>query len=376
MRLKTMRISDSPALTPGLLLGRAREPFTSFAARGGVKKYLFYAYGRIALLDGLRILACGKDDNVLVPAYICDVAVEPFYELGIKVRFYRVLTSLQPDIADVRRKIDQKTRAILTVNYFGFPQELTEIQGICRERGLALIEDNAHGFLSRKGGRLLGTFGDIGFSSIWKLLPVPNGAALFLNSDGLVEKAQNLAEIQTSQERFRSAGTGRYLLSSALTCLELRCRFPSQLFRGAYQKFHPAGERDSQKEYENAKVRMPGLSLKVLGKANFDEIIRKRRDNYRFWLDRLGKRPGISPVSNDLPEGVCPQVFPVVVDDADGFEQTMLSRGIYVSRWPYLPREIRDNQEFHMANFLSRHLLVLPVHQGLGRNQLEKAMRD
>jgi len=158
-------ITRDALLTFSLLLRRSRgQGISSLLNRSEVKGCLFYSYGRIALLDGLRILGCEEGSNVLLPSYICGVAVEPFREMGIETRFYAVSLDLQPDLIDIKNRIDEKTKGILVVNYFGFPQNLGEIQDICRKHRLYLIEDNAHGLLSQRNSRLLGTFGDIGFS--------------------------------------------------------------------------------------------------------------------------------------------------------------------------------------------------------------------
>lgn len=369
-----MRITDSPVLTPGLLFGRTgRGALPAYLNGGGVGERYLYAYGRIALRDGLEILGCGRGDSVLLPSYICDVAVEPFYELGIKVRFYRVLSNLQPDIADIGRKIDQKTKAILAVNYFGFPQGLAELQGICQEHGIALIEDNAHGLLSRKDSRLLGTFGDIGFSSIWKVLPVPNGALLLLNNGELARKAQQLPHLRAARDGFRDAGINKYLIGSLLDYAELRCKCPSQYLRHVYQKVSSQGERSSYRDYRNARVKVSGLSLEIMKRVNPEEVVSKRRENYGFWRDRLGGRPGVTVIFESLPEGVCPLAFPVMADDAAGLASMMLASGIPANHWPYLPGEIKGNREYAAANLLAEHLLLLPVHQGLSRTHLVRA---
>lgn len=369
-----MLIRGSPHLTPWLFLKKKEGKLFQWIERHGVKDYLFFGYGRIALLAGLKILGYGKGGNVLLPAYICDVTAEPFYELGVEVRFYEVLENLQPDIADVKRRIDQKTKTILAVNYFGFPQRLDEIQGVCRERGLALIEDNAHGFLSKQGSRLLGTFGDIGFASIWKALPVANGAVLYINNERLLQKQQDCLG-QDTEGYLRAASSRKYILSSILAYLEAQYKFPSQYFRNAYNKFASGAERNSTQDYQRAKVRISGLSVEVMKRVEPEEVISKRRGNYRFWLDKLEGKGGISIIFKNLPEGVCPQVFPIIAEDAENLEAKLLSKGVYVDHWPWLPREVEDNKEYPTANFLAKHLLVLPVHQNTDVNCLERATR-
>ena len=369
-----MLIRGSPFLTPGLFVKKKERKLFEWMKQHGVKGYSLFGYGRIALLDGLKILDYGKDDNVLLPSYICDVTTEPFYELGIQTRFYKVLTNLQPDIADIKTKINRKTKAILFVNYFGFPQRLVEIQNLCKEYGIALIEDNAHGFLSRKNSHLLGTFGDIGFSSIWKVLPVPNGAVLFINNEQLIEKLGGLSQMGAFGRDFRRSSPYIYILSSLLAYLEARYKFPSQYFRNIYYQFSSKAERDSTQDYQKAKVRISGLSLKVLRRADPEEVVSKRRENYKFWLDRLHRKGEVTVIFEDLPDRVCPQVFPIIAYNVDSLEEKLLSRGIYVYRWPWLPKEVRGNKEYSTANFLAKHLLALPVHQSTAPDHLEKAI--
>lgn len=370
-----MQIRGVPHLTPGLFLKKEEGSLSAWLEQHGVKSCSLFGYGRIALLYGLKLLDYGRDNNVLLPAYICDITAEPFYELGIQTRFYRVLTNLQPDITDIKTRIDRKTKAIMVVNYFGFPQRLDEIQNICKEHGLTLIEDNAHGFLSRKNSQLLGTFGDIGFSSIWKVLPAPNGAALFVNNEQLIKKSQELSQIEASREDFRQAIPYKYILSSLLSYLEARYKFPSRYFRNAYNKFSVKEERDVVQDYQRTKARISGLSLKVLHRMNPEEVISRRRANYKFWSDRLGGKRGVTVIFKDLAEGVCPQLFPIIADDVDGLAEKLLSKGIYVDHWPWLPREVEDNREYATANSITEHLLVLPVHQNTDPHHLEKATR-
>ena len=68
-----MLINGSPHLTPGLFLKKKERKLFEWMEQYGVKNYSLSGYGRIALLDGLKILDCTKGDNVLLPSYICDV---------------------------------------------------------------------------------------------------------------------------------------------------------------------------------------------------------------------------------------------------------------------------------------------------------------
>jgi hypothetical protein len=99
----------------------------------------------------------------------------------------------------------------------------------------------------------------------------------------------------------------------------------------------------------------------------------QRRENYDFWLDRAYMRKDMHSIFKDLSEGVCPQYFPVIVEEVESFLQEMLHKGIPAYRWPPLPKEIGGNSEYPTANFLAEHLVVLPVHQSVGRDYLASA---
>jgi len=373
---RSIRITRDALLTFSLLLRRSRgQGISSLLNRSEVKGYLFYSYGRIALLDGLRILGCEEGSNVLLPSYICGVAVEPFHEMGIEARFYAVSLNLQPDIIDIKNRIDEKTKGILVVNYFGFPQNLEEIQNICRKHRLYLIEDNAHGLLSQRNSRLLGTFGDIGFSSIAKILPVPNGALLFVNNEELMDSKGNIPRASVSQNQLPQMSRKSlyiYILNSLLSNLELHYRFRAEFIRDTYRKLSPEVERDTSRLFQDSKVRISGVSLRIVKNINLEDVCRKRRENYSFWLSRMRDRKDVHIVFEDLPEGVCPQHFPVITKEVERFSQEMLDKGIPAYHWPPLPEVIRDNLEYPTANFLAKHLLTLPVHQSLDQDCLER----
>ena len=82
--------------------------------------------------------------------------------LGYEVRFVdcenRTL-GLDPDqLADA---ISDRTQAVIATHLYGVPCRIDEIEAICKDRGLKLIEDCAHCFGAAVGGRKVGTFGDV-----------------------------------------------------------------------------------------------------------------------------------------------------------------------------------------------------------------------
>lgn len=65
------------------------------------------------------------------------------------------------DPKDVAQKITPKTKAIIAVSLYGLSPDMDPIMMLAREKGIAVIEDNAQAVLSYYKGKLVGTMGDI-----------------------------------------------------------------------------------------------------------------------------------------------------------------------------------------------------------------------
>ena len=64
------------------------------------------------------------------------------------------------DPVGLEKKITSRTRAVIVQHTFGIPAPLDEIQKICKQHNLILIEDCAHSLGAEYNGKLLGTSGD------------------------------------------------------------------------------------------------------------------------------------------------------------------------------------------------------------------------
>jgi hypothetical protein len=59
--------------------------------------------GRAAIGWLVEALGLGPGDRALLPAYVCDAAVDAFLVRGVATDFYRVGLDLRPDGADAGR---------------------------------------------------------------------------------------------------------------------------------------------------------------------------------------------------------------------------------------------------------------------------------
>jgi perosamine synthetase len=100
--------------------------------------------------------------------------------------------TLSLDMADVRRKITSRTRAIIPVHYSGRPVDMDALKEIAGD--IPIIEDCAHATGARYKGRSVGSIGDIGCFSFHavKNLAMGDGGALTLNHEERMQRCKRL----------------------------------------------------------------------------------------------------------------------------------------------------------------------------------------
>ena len=388
--------SSSPRLTPRAVVGRRRsEGIRSYLAEHGASRYAFYGYGKVAMRDGLDLLLEERPEatNVVLPAYLPHGIIEPFREVGLEPRYYRCDRNLRPNLDDVERLFDEGSLAVMLTHYFGHPQPTGDVEAmrtLCEEYDAFLIDDNAHSPLSTtENGRLLGTLGDIGITSLRKMLPIPNGALFYLSNEALPREGLSRLGIRerydTGDYRYLARSLGRsvsdypgvqQVLSAARWLRSRRSRRSRRLrpSRPAVDRepTDDGDEEDPREIYENAKEPMSRLAYRVVERVDPLHVIAARRANYRVWDRAVRDLAGIDPVFPELPDGVCPQYYAVFVDDPDDLGPL---DGIGTP-WPPLPREIEGSEEFETENYLATHLYTLPVHQGLDLKGMGELKRN
>jgi perosamine synthetase len=93
--------------------------------------------------------------------------------------------TLNIDPAALEAAITERTKAVVTVDMFGFPCELDEIRAICERRELVLIEDAAEALGAEYKGRPIGSQGVSGVFGFYpnKQLATGEGGIVFTHSE-------------------------------------------------------------------------------------------------------------------------------------------------------------------------------------------------
>lgn len=308
----------------------------------------FFAYGRHALLEAFVLAGVGKGDVVLLPEYICRETLSAVNSLGARAEYYPVGLdfglSISPDSLP-------KSRVILAINYFGFPQDLTQFAAYCSKVGATLIEDNAHGFLSRdKDGVYLGTRGDVGVFSLRKSIPLVNGSAIVVNHPGRISPLpQQLPFMNYAESRiFRIKKFLRLLPGWNMTGLLyalIRLDREIRRFRTGSDYVKSGGESELDLPGDSEPGSNLLQSLKLL---DVDCEISRRRRLYLGLQKLVGDYGGVS-VFSQLPEHVVPYGFPFRAppDRIEEIRTELKKHFIDCYLWPELPSEIEQKAVEH-----------------------------
>jgi len=139
----------------------------NFADYFGVRHAVTFNSATSALHGTISAAKIGPGEEVIVPpttmsatatCVIMQNAVPVFAD--IEVETY----GLDPEA--VEQAITPRTRAILTVNLFGHPSRLDDLESIARKHDLVLIEDNSQSPGTLCNGRMTGTIGQMGVQSL------------------------------------------------------------------------------------------------------------------------------------------------------------------------------------------------------------------
>lgn len=96
--------------------------------------------------------------------------------------------NIDPD--DIRKKITNKTKAIIVVHFTGQPCELDEIHEIARKNNLVVIEDAAHALGAKYKGQMIGSISDLTTFSFHpvKHITTGEGGMITTNNEDLYKK--------------------------------------------------------------------------------------------------------------------------------------------------------------------------------------------
>lgn len=163
----------------------------------------------------LRMFDLNDGDEVLSTPLTCFATNAPILANRLKIKWVDVdPNTCNIDLEDLKRKITEKTKAVVFVHWAGSPVDLDKIEDIKKyakhEYGvdLKILEDCAHSFGAVYKGKKIGTHGNYCVFSLQaiKHLTTADGGLIFLPDEKSYERAKLLRWYGISREKRSGKG--------------------------------------------------------------------------------------------------------------------------------------------------------------------------
>jgi perosamine synthetase len=322
---------------------------------------IFTKNGRGAIAIAGEALKCEGENIILIPAYHCPALVEPFIWLDYKVKFYPVNPDLSVDINAFKSLLAKGgvTHCVL-IRYFGFEQNVDEVERMLKQTDISIIEDCAHAFFAFQNNILIkGTGSDAQICSINKLLPSIDGGALYMPKHNLrtLYPRRWISEIKGV---LHTLGISQRLLKFKKTNTNSTPATPSPVEATEFRYFLPD-------EKYSASYRHTKWLAKY---SQLNKIKQLRRDNFTYLTSKLKNCKAGKPLYTELKANEVPYVLPFLLNDVEYFKALRM-KGIQVLRW----EEIAESNCSVSANYRAR-LIQLPCHHQMSEAEMNRLIQS
>lgn len=336
-------VLDSVYLNDGKITAEFEERVAGFL---GVRYAVAVTSGTAAIFLALKAAGIGPGDEVIVPDLTFIATANAAHLTGARVVLVDVdAQTLNVDPVAIESAITSRSRAIVPVHVSGRAADIESIIRIAGRHSLAIIEDAAEGFGSRRGRQYLGTIGIAGCFSFSpnKTITTGQGGMVVTNDDTI---RRHLRELKDQGRPVQGTGGDDIHFSIGYN------------------------------------FKLTNLQAAVgLGQMSaLDERLERARRIYRWYSEGLADVDGVRLPGFDIDAGETPQWTDAVVDRRDDVDQYLTERGIQCRRFwhpihsqqPYR----RADAEFPQSTSIARAALWLPSSFQLTREDAERVCHN
>lgn len=272
--------------------------------------------GTSAIHSAMFGLGVGPGDEVITPSYGWICSISPALMLMARPVFCEIDPStLLIDVEDARRRITERTRAIVAVHLWGNVCDMDALMKLSEETGVKIIEDCSHAHGARYKGRSVGSIGHAGAWSLQGSKPVSAGEGGVIATDDVdvFERACLIGQVN------RKAG---------VDLVTERYKHLQPLGLGIKFRAHPLG-----------------IGLAAVQLQKLDELNRNRLAYVRALQEGLRPIKGLEPVTvydGVEPAGLYALIFHYRPEHMEGlsrdqFCNALSQEGIRAGGSPYKP---------------------------------------
>jgi perosamine synthetase len=185
----------------GSYVSEFEEVFREFI---GARHAVAVANGTLGLVLALKLVGVEHGDEVIVPNVTFGATANAVIQVGGTPIFADIeKNSTSIDIDSIRKKITEKTKAIIPVHLYGKPVNMPEVMKLASENNLKVIEDSAEAIGSKVNDIHVGNFGDVGVFSFFanKTITTGEGGMIVFNNPEFLELARKMRSHGFSSEK-------------------------------------------------------------------------------------------------------------------------------------------------------------------------------
>ena len=160
-----------------------------------VKHAICVTSGTIGIFLALKSLGISEKDEVIIPDLTFGATAMAVKLTGAKLVLVDInFKNLSYNIKDLKKKITNKTKAIIPVHISGRAADMSALMSISKNKKIHIVEDAAEAFLSKYKKKYLGTIGKLGCFSLTasKTITTGQGGIIVTNDTKLFKKIKLL----------------------------------------------------------------------------------------------------------------------------------------------------------------------------------------
>ncbi len=194
-------ISTGWISSEGPFVGRFEK---EFAERCGRKFGIAVCNGTAALETALWAAGTGEGDEVIMPSFTIISCAIAAIRTGAKPVFVDSESGTwNIDVSQIRKKLTNKTRAIMPVHIYGLPADMNSVIEIAEEHDLKIIEDAAEQIGQTYNSKPCGSFGNASAFSFYpnKHVTTGEGGMVLTDDEEIAEKAKSYRNLCFKPEK-------------------------------------------------------------------------------------------------------------------------------------------------------------------------------
>lgn len=356
-------------------MGESVQKFENKIAKLFSKKFgLMVNSGSSALMLATNVLNFKKDDEIITPCLNFGTAVSSILLSGAKPILVDIdIRTLQIDINKIKKKITQKTKALMVPNLIGNIPNWRAIKNIAKKYKLKVIEDSADTLGATIGSKSTGTYSDISITSFYgsHIISCAGNGGMFLTNDKKIyERAKVLRSWGRMSTLYKDSENIKNRLNIKLKGYDYDKKF---VFSEIGYNFEPSEI---------------GASFGLVQLKKFKKFNTIRNKNFKLHLNYFNKYKDyfiVPKIEKNIKTNFL--AYPIIIKENKKFTRKKLqiflenhkiqTRPIFtgnILRHPAFKNVINERNKinrFKNSDYIMRNGILIGCHQGLKDKDIE-----